>query len=620
MPPSAAAPPKKKPFTVAQAREGAQLAARTLGLVFRASPGATFALGTLTVGIALLPLAIAYAGKEIVDAVVSHDAAATRMWVLIELAIVAAQVLVQRGLGLLRELLGERLSLDINVAILEKALTLELRHFEDGRFYDSLTRARRDASYRPVAMVTEGFQLIQNALTLAGYLTLIVSYSGLAALALLGAAIPAAVSEMWFSRSAFRMKNWRSPESRQVNYLEYILANDAHVKEVKLFGLGRLLLDRYEDLGEKFLREDRRLALRRSVFAIVLSLLGTGAFYACYAGVALAAATKTITLGNMTLYLIAFRQGQQAFQSVLAAIGGIYENTLSMSNLFEYLSIPTDEPARPASPAPVHPGDGIRFEGVGFRYPVATPKDGAPPPEKTDDRWALRNVSFHIPAGQSVALVGQNGAGKTTLIKLLTRLYEPTEGRVVLDGKDLRDWDKETLRRRVAVIFQDFNEYQFDVKDNVGLGSLEHLSEVARIERAAARGGADEVVASLPEGLATRLGKWAHDGVELSGGQWQKIALARAFMREEADILVLDEPTAALDAEAEHAIFERFRKLAEGRTTFLISHRFSTTRMADRILVLEGGHVAEDGSHEALLARDGRYAKLFKLQAQGYLN
>jgi ATP-binding cassette subfamily B protein len=264
---------------------------------------------------------------------------------------------------------------------------------------------------------------------------------------------------------------------------------------------------------------------------------------------------------------------------------------------------------------------GNRFENVGFKYPVAQNHNGHShnEPKNPDEKWALRGVSFFVPRGQSVALVGANGAGKTTLIKLLTRLYDPTEGRIWLDGKDLRDWDAETLRARVAVIFQDFNEYQFDVRDNVGVGSLPHLGEAERIERATARGGADEVVARLPEGLDTKLGKWAHDGVELSGGQWQKIALARAFMREEADILVLDEPTAALDAEAEHAIFERFRTLAAGRTTFLISHRFSTVRMADRILVIEGGRILEDGSHQALLAAGARYAHLFSLQAQGYL-
>jgi len=620
----------KQPLTVARVRkqttEGMRLTWRTVKLVWKSSPAATSVLAALTLVSAVLPLGVAYAGKGIVDGVVATSSHMTMRWVLIELGIVGGQALTQRGLGFVRSLLGARLGVDINVAILEKALALELRHFEDGRFYDSLLKARREASFRPVSVVTEGFQLVQNSLTLIGYLALIVKYSWVAALALFAASVPAALVEMYFSRSAFRLRNWRSPESRQLNYLEYVLANDGHVKEVKLFGLGPTLLGRYKSLADKIYREDQALAGKRAGWALVLSLVGTGAFYACYAGMALAAATARITLGNMTLYLVAFRQGQQAFQSVLAAVGGIYEDTLYMSNLFDYLSIPTtDEAPKPAPEYPTTTGEeGIRFDDVGFRYPVAAPatnghSNGNGNGAATEEKWALRHVSFFVPRGQSVALVGQNGAGKTTLIKLLTRLYDPSEGRVLIDGVDLRDWDPVKLRARVAVIFQDFNEYQLDVRENVGVGSLPHIREEERIARATTRGGADEVIKGLPEGFGTKLGKWAHDGVELSGGQWQKIALARAFMREEADILVLDEPTAALDAEAEHAVFERFRTLAAGRTTFLISHRFSTVRMADRILVIEGGQILEDGSHKELVAAGKRYAHLFSLQAQGYL-
>lgn len=600
--------PPKVSF-INKVRSGFALTWRTLKLVWQSSPRATVFLGVLTLAISLLPLAVAFAGKGIVDAVVAHSRAAAIRWVLIELAVVAASALVQRSLALTRQLLGARLSLDINVKILDKAQSLELRHFEDGRFYDSLTRARREASSRPLSVVTEGFQLVQNTLTLVAYLALIVKYSAWAALGLFVAAVPSAAVEMWFSRSAFRLRNWRSPESRQVNYLEYVLANNAHVKEVKLFGLGPLLLGRYKALGETFYAEDRRLTVRRAFWALFLSLLGTGAFYACYASVAIAAAVGLITLGTMTLYLVAFRQGQQAFQSVLGAFGGIYEDTLYMSNLFEYLAIPT-EPAGASEPGRVRDEQGIRFEDVGFQYPAAPGEE---------PKWVLRHVSFFIPKGQSVALVGQNGAGKTTLIKLLTRLYDATEGRILIDGRDVRDWDRVELQARLAVIFQDYNEYQLDVKENVGVGDVSHLGDEPRVERAVDRGGAQEVVSSLPDKLGTKLGKWAHDGVELSGGQWQKIALARAFMREGADILVLDEPTAALDAESEHAVFERFRTLAAGRTTFLISHRFSTVRMADRILVIEGGHVVEDGSHRELIEAGARYAHLFQLQASGYV-
>jgi ATP-binding cassette, subfamily B, bacterial len=459
-------------------------------------------------------------------------------------------------------------------------------------------------------VVTESFQLVQNVLTLFGYAGLLFSFSPWAVLGLLLAALPATLAEMRFSQQAFRLRNWRSPDSRRLLYLEYVLANDDHAKEVKLFGLGPMLLGRYRSLGETFYKEDRQLALRRAGWSYALSLVGTLTFYGCYAVVAVAAAAGKLTLGLMTLYVVAFRQGQQAFQSILTALGGMYEDNLYMSNLFEYLAIPTGRVVPPvAAAALLGPADlaerGIRFEDVGFRYPDA-------------EGWALRHVSLFIPHGQSLALVGQNGAGKTTFIKLLTRLYTPTEGRILLDGLDLQTWDDAVLRSRLGVIFQDFNQYQFRFRENVGVGSVEHLEDAPRVHRAVEEGGATELLAGLAEGLETPLGRWFKDGTELSGGQWQKVALARAFMREEADILVLDEPTAALDAEAEHAIFQRFRELARGRTTLLISHRFSTVRMADRIVVIEHGQLVEQGTHAELMALGGRYAHLFTLQAKGY--
>lgn len=615
MPPIDAA---KSASRLARLRESFAYTPRTIRLVWRSSKLAGVALGALTLIAAGLPLAVAYVGKAIMDSVVAGSRDATIRWVLIEMGLVAALALVQRALSLVRSLIGARLSIDINVMILEKALALDLRHFEDAEFYDKLTRARREASSRPVAVVTESFQLLQNILTLAGYAVLLIQFSGWAVVGLIAAALPATVAEVRFSNAAFRLRNWRSPETRKLHYLERVLASDDHAKEVKLFALGPVLLDRYKALAETFYREDKALSLSRAGWAYVLSLIGTGAFYACYAAMAVAAATGRLSLGNMVLYVMAFRQGQQAFQSILSALGGMYEHNLYMSNLFQFLSIPTSfrseksakdtiESIKPKSlPAPSADEKGIRFDNVGFRYPG-------------QDRWALRNLNIFIPEGQSLALVGHNGAGKTTFIKLLTRLYEPTEGRILLDGRDLKDWDEAALRLRIGVVFQDFNQYQLMLRENVGFGSVENMGDQPRMDRAIERGGAAEVVGSLRQGLDTQLGRWFKDGVELSGGQWQKIALARAFMREDADILVLDEPTAALDAEAEHAVFERFRTLAKGRTAILISHRFPTVRMADRILVLEGGEVVEEGTHEELIAQGGRYAHLFSLQAQGYL-
>ncbi|WP_437763928.1 ABC transporter ATP-binding protein [Sorangium sp. So ce281] len=588
---------------------------RTLQLVWRSSKAASVALGALTLAAAALPLGVAYVGKAITDAVVARDERAALVWVSVELGLVAALALAQRGLSLTRQLLGARLSIDIHGMILEKALSLSLVHFEDPEFYDQLTRARREASSRPAAVVTESFSLVQNLITLAGYAALLVGFSALAVLALVLAAVPATVAEARFSGAAFRLRNWRSPEARRLNYLEYVLANDGHAKEVKLFGLGPTFLERYRALATSFYREDSALAVRRAGWSFGLSLLGTAAFYGCYGAMAAGAAAGRISLGEMVLYVAAFRQGQQAFQAVLAGVGGMYEHNLYMSNLFQYLAIPTGEPPAPPAgsgdaPAPLPAGDardrGVRFEGVGYRYPGQS-------------RWALRGIDLHIPSGQSLALVGHNGAGKTTFIKLLARLYEPTEGRILLDGKDLRAWEPGALRRRIGVVFQDFAQYQLTLRENVGLGSVEHLADEPRVARAVAEGGADEVVTVVPGGLDAQLGRWFKGGVELSGGQWQKVALARAFMREQADILVLDEPTAALDAEAEHAVFQRFRSLSKGRTTIVISHRFPTVRMADRIVVLDGGRVVEEGTHDELVARGQRYARMFALQAEGYL-
>ena len=596
--------PPPAPLRV-RVRESARHSARALGLVWASAPGGVVALASLTLVAAALPPFVAYVGKLIIDAVIAADSSRAVRLVALELGAVAGMAACERALALVRQVVGLRLGIDINVRILEKAERLALRHFEDAEFYDKLTRARREASSRPLSLINSNFQVIRHGLTLAGYVALLLGFSGFMALAVLVATIPAFIAEARFSGAAFRLRNWRSPESRRLTYLEYVLANDEHAKEVKLFGLGPLLLGRYKRLAETFFEDDRKLALRRTVWGYALSLISTAVFYGSYALIVVAAIRGRLSLGEMTMYLVAFRQGQQSFQAVLSALGSMYEDTLYMSNLFDYFAIETDVPKATGPIGAVRAEEGIRFEGVGFKYPGS-------------DKWALRDVDVFVPKGQSLALVGQNGAGKTTFIKLLAGLYEATEGRVLLDGRDLRTWDEAALRARIGVIFQDFNEYQLALRENVGFGSVDHLGDDLRVGRAVEQGGAKELVGSLAAGLETQLGRWFREGVELSGGQWQKVALARAFMREEADILILDEPTAALDAEAEHAVFQRFKALAAGRTTILISHRFPTVRMADRILVIESGVVIEDGSHAQLLAAGRRYAHLFGLQAAGY--
>jgi ATP-binding cassette subfamily B protein len=582
---------------------------RALKLVWRTNSTLTIALGILTVIAGVLPAGVAYMGSLIVDAVVAavqHGGGTTRVIELVsfEGVLVAATAAAQRGISFCQSLLRAQLGQRVNVMILEKALTLELSHFEDSEFYDKLTRARREASSRPLSLVMRTFGLTQNGISLVSYGTLLVRFSPWAVAVLLLAGLPAFIAEAKFSGDAFRLFRWRSPETRMQTYLETVLAREDHAKEVKLFGLGVRFLQRYRDIFTRLYGEDRALTIRRDAWGFGLGLIATLALYGAYAWIALSAARAHISLGQMTMYLLLFRQGQAAVTASLSAIGGMYEDNLYLSTLYEYLE--TEVPA--AGGAIVHgpdPADGVRFEDVSFSYPGAS-------------ETALEQVSMHLRPGESLALVGENGSGKTTLIKLLTRLYAPTAGRILLDGLDLKDWDAAALRQRIGVIFQDFARYQMLVGENVGAGDESYFEDEARWREAATKGQAAEFIDTLPQGYHTQLGKWFRDGRELSGGQWQKIALARAFMRTRADVLVLDEPTAAMDAQAEADVFEHFRNLARGRITILISHRFSTVRMADQIAVLEKGRIIERGSHEELMALNARYAHLFTLQAQAY--
>lgn len=587
---------------------------RALELVWSTSHALTIALAALTLIGGLLPAGIAWVGAHIVDAVVATaqqvragEAAqlAPVFWlVALEGLLVTAMAAAQRGISFCQSLLRAQLGQRVNEMILEKALTLDLVHFEDSEFYDKLTRARREASSRPLSLVNRTFGLAQNLIALTSFAALLISFSPWAMLILLLAGLPAFIAETKFSGDAFTLFRWRSPETRMQLYLETVLAREDSAKEVRLFGLGPLLLDRYRNIFQKLYKADRALTLRRDSWGLGLGLIGTLTLYGAYAWIAFTTVMGRITLGQMTMYFMVFRQGQSAVSAILSAIGGMYEDNLYLSTLYEYLETPTRLPSGTAVEG-TDPADGIRFEHVTFTYPGATTP-------------ALHDINLHIRAGESLALVGQNGSGKTTLIKLLTRLYMPDSGRILLDGVDLVDWDEATLRRRIGVIFQDFARYQLRVGENIGAGDVDHFEDETRWRKASEKGMADEFIAGLPAGYDTQLGKWFNDGRELSGGQWQKIALARAFMRSQADILVLDEPTAAMDAEAEATIFEHFRGLSKDRIVILISHRFSTVRMADQIIVIQEGRIIERGNHAQLLQQDGHYTHLFSLQAKGY--
>jgi len=584
---------------------------RAIELVWQTNPALTIGFALLTAIAGVLPAAIAYVGQLIVDAVVAlvRDAPGTEVndalrLVAIEAAIVAVLAVAQRGISTCQSLLRVQLGHRVNTMILEKALTLRLRDFEDSEFYDKLTRARREASSRPLSLVNRTFGLVQNLLALTSFAALLWQFSPWTLVILAVAGIPAFIAEAKFSGDAFRLFRWRSPQTRRQMYIEMVLAREDFAKEVQLYGLGDLMLERYREIFRELYREDRSLTLRRDFWGTVLGLVATAAFYGAYAWIVLATVAERITLGQMTMYLALFKQGQSSVASILSAVGGMYEDNLYLSNLYEYLEqdVPADLGSLTEGPSP---GDGIRFENVSFTYPGAS-------------RPAVDDVSFHIRPGESLALVGENGSGKTTLIKLLTRLYDPDSGAILLDGLDLREWQRDVLRQRIAVIFQDFARYQMLLGENIGAGDTRRFGDAGRWREAARQGTASEFIAGMPLGYETQLGRWFKDGQELSGGQWQKIALSRAFMREDADILVLDEPTAAMDAAAEAQVFEHVGKTRAGRIAILISHRFSTVRIADQILVLGNGRIIESGSHQELLDRGGHYASLFELQAAGY--
>lgn len=584
---------------------------RALELVWSTSPKLTIFLAFLTLVTGLLPAAVAYTGKLIIDSVIFASKTGTdsaQLTALIYLGIEACIIILleagRRGLGISQSLLRALLGQKVNVLILEKALKLDLSHFENSEFYDKMTRARREASSRPLSLVNKTFNLIQSILSLIAYGGLLITFSFWSVIALILTSIPSFIAETKFATQAFRLFSWRAPEAREQMYLETLIAREDYAKEVKLFQLGKMMLERYKSIFERIYSEDRELTLNRGIWGFFLSLLSTVAFYGAYAWILFETIKGKITLGEMTMYITIFRQGQSTLSASLSSVSGMYEDNLYLSNLYEFLEFKVS-PVEGNQKSGLNTIEGIQFENVTFTYPGST-------------KEALKNINLRIIPGEKLAIVGGNGSGKTTLIKLLTRLYNPDSGKIYLDGIDLREWDIDILHKRIGVIFQNFVHYQFSVGENIGVGDVQNLDDELRLLHASEKGMAFPFIKGMPAGFKTQLGSWFKGGQELSLGQWQKIALSRAFMRHKADILVLDEPTSAMDAEAEAMIFEHFRTLTKEQMVILISHRFSTVRMADKIAVIENGSILEFGSHQELLTSNGKYAHLFSIQAAGY--
>ncbi len=584
-------------------------------LVWEISPRLTLASAGLRLLRAGLPVAMLWLGKLIIDEVVrlveagGAEAASdlATLWPLVaaEFGLAVASGVLGRAVALVDGLLGDRFTNETSERLLRHAARLDLRHFEDAQFYDQLERARRQTTGR-IQLLSQLLGQAQDALTAltlgVGMVALAPWLIGLLAVAL----VPAFLGEAHFNGLSYSVMHARTPARRELDYLRYLGASDRAAKEVKIFGLSGFITRRYRTLADEIYEANRHVATRRASWGSLWAAVGTAGYYAAYAVIVYRTATGVFSVGDLTFLAGSFRRLRRLLEGMLTRFSDIADRALYLEDLFAFFALEPQvvSPSADPAPFPVPIREGFRLEGVGFRYPGT-------------ERWVLRDLTLTIRAGETVALVGANGAGKTTLTKLLTRLYDPTEGRLLLDGRDLRHYDLDDLRRHVGVIFQDFVRYHMTAGDNLATGRIEAAGEEAALRRAAEQSLASEVIAGLPGGYDQMLGRRFAGGVELSGGQWQKVALGRAYLRD-AQLLVLDEPTAALDARAEHAVFERFADLTQGTTAVLISHRFSTVRMADRILVLDGGQLVEEGSHEALVARGGRYAELFALQASGY--
>jgi ATP-binding cassette subfamily B protein len=589
--------------------------------IWATSPGLTLATLGLRVVRAFLPIATLYVGKLIIDEAVRLVAAGNgfdsigEAWHSGQLDTLGALLLLEFALAIGSDLLGRAISYGdallselftnvTSVRLMEHAATLDLEDFEDPDLQDKLDRARRQTMGR-MNLMSQLFGQVQDAITVVSFAAGLLVFAPWLIVLLAIALVPAFVGEAHFNALGYSLNFAWTPERRQLEYVRQMGASVETAKEVKIFNLHRFLIAKYRELAEKFFRANRALARRRAAWGTLLAALGTLGYYVAYAYIAWRTVKGDFSIGDLTFLAGSFRRLRQLLEGLLVGFSQVAGQALYLDDLFSFFEIRPEIVSPPdalAVPRPITRG--FVFENVGFRYPDA-------------EKWALRNLDFELRAGEVLALVGENGAGKTTLVKLLARLYDPDEGRILLDGRDLREYDLEDLRGNVGVIFQDFVRYHLTAGENIGVGQIDAMDDRERIREAARRAAADEVIEGLPQAYDQLIGRRFKTGVDLSGGQWQKIAIARAYMRD-AQVMILDEPTAALDARSEFEVFQRFKELSHGKTAVLISHRFSSVRMADRILVLAEGRLEASGTHEQLLAQGGRYAELFELQAAGY--
>lgn len=584
---------------------------RFLNMIWAVNKYMTLANVFLRIIKSAIPLTSLYVGKEIIDEVIRlldvADKDMTYLWQLLamELALAVLSELTNRLITLLDSLLGDLFSNSTSVKLIKHAAILDLYQFEDPNFYDKLERARRQTTGRTILM-SQVLSQFQDVITVVFLGLGLVVYNPWLIVLLFIAIIPSFMGEVRFNRHTYSLTRSWTPERRELDYLRYIGASDETAKEVKIFNLADFLSQRFEYISDKYYHANRQIAVKRALWGSALSSIGTLAYYGAYVFIIIQTVGGLLTVGTLTFLAGSFSRMRGMLQAIMNRFSKIAEGALYLQDLFDFLAIkPTIYNQAISKKIPIPIQKGFTFENVSFKY-------------LNSEKWAIRNLSFHLDAGEKLALVGENGAGKTTLVKLLARLYEPTEGRILLDGIDIRNYELSALREVIGIIFQDYIRFQMKASENIAIGKIDLKEQLTTIKNAAQKSLADTVIHQLPGEYEQILGKRFENGVELSGGQWQKVALARAYMRD-AQLLILDEPTSALDARAEHEVFERFAELIEGKSAVLISHRFSTVRMADRILFLENGQLLELGSHEELIAKDGKYAELFHLQAQGYV-